>query len=123
MGSIDIDGEHGRKETRTVRASSDIAWLKERHPKWEGLTRVIAVIAKRKLKNKITEEETRYFISRLNDDHPDRLGGAVRGAHWSIKNKLHGVLDIAFDEGNNRTRKGYSAVNLAVIRYIALNLL
>jgi hypothetical protein len=32
-------------------------------------------------------------------------------------------LDIAFDEDSNRTRKGQSAANLAVIRHIALNLI
>jgi hypothetical protein len=36
---------------------------------------------------------------------------------------LHWVLDIAFDEDSNRTRKGHSAANLAVIRHIALNLI
>jgi len=33
------------------------------------------------------------------------------------------VLDVAFDEDSNRTRKGHSAANLAVIRHIALNLI
>jgi len=33
------------------------------------------------------------------------------------------VLDIAFDEDRNRTRKGHSAANLATIRHIALNLI
>jgi hypothetical protein len=33
------------------------------------------------------------------------------------------VLDVAFDEDSNRTRKGYSAANLAVTRHISLNLI
>ena len=45
------------------------------------------------------------------------------GAHGAIENNLHWVLDIAFDEDSNRTRKGHSAANLAVIRHIALNLI
>jgi len=44
-------------------------------------------------------------------------------AHWSIENNLHWVLDIAFDEDSNRTRKGHSAANQAVIRNIATNLI
>jgi hypothetical protein len=40
-----------------------------------------------------------------------------------IENNLHWVLDIAFDEDSNRTRKGHSAANLAIIRHIALNLI
>ena len=67
-------------------------------------------------------EETRYFISSLSADNPGKLERAVR-AHWSIENNLHWVLDVAFDEDSNRTRKGYSAANLAVIRHIALNLI
>jgi len=43
--------------------------------------------------------------------------------HWAIENNLHWVLNIAFDEGSNRTRKGRSATNLAVVRHIALNLI
>lgn len=33
VGHESCDGGHGRIETRTVRASSDIAWLKARHPR------------------------------------------------------------------------------------------
>ncbi|MDQ6989586.1 MAG: ISAs1 family transposase, partial [Mariprofundaceae bacterium] len=36
---------------------------------------------------------------------------------------LHWVLDCAFDEDSNRTRKGNSAANMAVVRHIALNLI
>ena len=67
-------------------------------------------------------EETRYFISSLTADDPGKLERAVR-AHWSIENNLHWVLDVAFDEDSNRTRKGNSAANLAVTRHIALNLI
>jgi len=31
VASISYDGEHGRIETRTIRATADIAWLQERH--------------------------------------------------------------------------------------------
>ena len=67
-------------------------------------------------------EETRYFVSSLTADEPEKLEHAVR-AHWAIENNLHWVLDIAFDEDGNRTRKGHSAANLAVIGHIALNLI
>jgi predicted transposase YbfD/YdcC len=118
--SVSYDGEHGRIETRTIRAMSAIAWLQERHA-WPGLQSIIAVTAKRELGDKVTEE-TRYFISSLDAKDPKRLERVVR-AHWAIENNLHWVLDIAFDEDSNRTRKGHSAANLAVIRHIALNLI
>ena len=119
--STSVDAGHGRIEERTVVASDDIQWLKERHPQWDGLSRIVAVTAVRHLKDK-TEEETRYFISSLDASSPERLGHAVR-AHWSVENNLHWVLDIAFDEDRNRTRNGYSAANLAIIRHITLNLI
>ena len=67
-------------------------------------------------------EEIRYFISSLDADDLERLKHVVR-AHWAIENNLHWVLAITFDEDSNRTRKGHSAANLAVIRHIALNLI
>jgi len=119
VASVSHDGGHGRIETRSIRATADIAWLQARHD-WQGLQSIIAVTAKREIDNKATEE-TRYFISSLDADDPKRLERVVR-AHWSIENNLHWALDIAFDEDSNRTRKGHSAANLAVIRHIALNL-
>ncbi|OAI16999.1 hypothetical protein A1359_00120 [Methylomonas lenta] len=33
------------------------------------------------------------------------------------------VLDVAFDEDSNRTRKGHRDANLAILRHCALNLI
>jgi len=121
IGNISYDGEHGRIETRTIRATADIQWLQERHPQWVGLNSIIAVTAKRELKNK-TEEETRYFISSLDARDPKKLGHIVR-AHWGVENNLHWVLDQAFDEDSHRARAGHSAANMAVMRHIVLNLI
>lgn len=121
VGDINYAGEHGRIETRTVRATADIQWLRDMHPRWETLTSIIAVTGERQLKNK-TEEETRYFISSINASEPKRLGNIVR-SHWGIENNLHWVLDQAFDEDAHRTRVGNSAANMAIIRHIAMNLI
>jgi len=121
VGHESYDVGHGRIETRTVRASSDIDWLKEQHPKWTALKSIIAVTAKRECNDKITEE-TRYFISSLDATAPKYLGQVVR-AHWGIENNLHWVLDYAFDEDSQRTRMGNSAANMAIFRHISLNLL
>jgi predicted transposase YbfD/YdcC len=117
---VTYDGGHGRVETRAVRATGDIAWVKKSHD-WPGLQSLLAVTATRESGDKVTAE-TRYFVSSLTADEPEKLEHAVR-AHWAIENNLHWVLDIAFDEDSNRTRKGHSAANLAVIRHIALNLI
>jgi predicted transposase YbfD/YdcC len=115
-----VDGGHGRVETRALRVSDEIDWLEKQHS-WAGLNSILAVTATREIGDKVTQE-TRYFISSLSAGDPDKLERAVR-AHWSIENNLHWVLDVAFDEDSNRTRKGYSAANLAVTRHIALNLI
>jgi predicted transposase YbfD/YdcC len=120
VAAVSYEGDHGRIETRTIRATADIAWLQERHD-WHGLQSIIAVTAKREIADKVSEE-TRYFISSLDANDPRRLERVVR-AHWAIENNLHWVLDIAFDEDSHRTRKGHSAANFAVIRHIALNLI
>jgi predicted transposase YbfD/YdcC len=121
IGNENYDGGHGRIETRTIRATADIQWLQDRHPKWAGLKSIIAVSAKRELRNKV-EEETRYFISSLDATDPQKLGNIVR-AHWSIENNLHWVLDQAFNEDSHRARMGCSAANMAIMRHITLNLL
>lgn len=121
VGHTRYDGGHGRIETRIVRATSNIQWLKKDHSHWLKLTSIIAVTAIRECKDKTTEE-TRYFISSMDASNPERLGQIVR-AHWGIENNLHWVLDYAFREDDQRMRSGNSDANMAVIRHIALNLL
>ncbi len=67
------------------------------------------------------EQETRYFIASLAPN-AKKLLSAIRG-HWGIENRLHWVLDIAFDEDHNRVHKDHAPENLTVIRHIAFNLL
>jgi len=51
---------------------------------------ILAVTSQRDMRDK-TEQETRYFISSLDNNDPKQLIKAVR-THWSIENKLHWVL-------------------------------
>jgi predicted transposase YbfD/YdcC len=44
-------------------------------------------------------------------------------AHWGIENRLHWVLDVAFDEHQCRLRTGYGPENMTIIRHRAMNLL
>lgn len=121
ISHIEYDGGHGRIETRCVRFSNDVDWLRERHPRWCSIHSIVAVTAERQQADKTTLE-TRYFISSLKNTNAERLGQIVR-AHWGIENNLHWVLDYAFCEDAQRARRGYSASNMAVIRHLALNLL
>jgi predicted transposase YbfD/YdcC len=65
--------------------------------------------------------EKRFYIASINKDS-ELFAKAVR-EHWGIENKVHWVLDVAFQEDDSRVRKGNTIENLAVIRHIGLNLL
>lgn len=115
------DVGHGRIEERSARAA-DAAWLAERHPQWLGLRSIAAITAQRTdKKTGETSRETRFYIASLPAD-PAGLLAASR-SHWSIENNLHWQLDVTFREDACRTRKDHAAINLAMMRHAALNLL
>jgi predicted transposase YbfD/YdcC len=64
--------------------------------------------------------EVRGYISSLKADAKE-LARAVRG-HWSIENGQHWVLDVVFNEDQNRSRINNAALNLALLRRLAMNL-
>ena len=119
--SEDTDAGHGRIEVRKCRVTTDIDWLRERHPHWKNLS-LIAKIESIRINKKTLKEtkETRYYISSLRTKSCE-ISKYVRH-HWSIENKLHWVLDINFREDSCRTRTDHGAENLATIRKIAINL-
>lgn len=117
----DVDAGHGRIEERSALAT-DAAWLAERHPQWKGLRSIAAITCLRTdKKTGAASRDTRFYIASLPPD-PERLLAASR-AHWSVENNLHWTLDVSFREDECRTRKDHSAINLAVLRHAALNIL
>ena len=113
---------HGRSETRRVWSTPDVTWMDEAQRKdWPDLRSLILVEAERTL-NGVAEREYRYYISSLLGDNAKTAAKAVR-AHWGIENKLHWVLDVAFQEDLCRVRKKNGPQNLAMLRHVALNLL
>jgi predicted transposase YbfD/YdcC len=118
-----VDGGHGRVETRHVWCTTALEGVVsgERGP---GLTSLVMVASTRHIGGQ-DEVEQRYYISALpgaTDADAQRLHSVMR-THWEIENRVHWVLDVAMAEDTNRTRKGESAQNLALIRKLALNLL
>jgi predicted transposase YbfD/YdcC len=112
------DGDHGRIETRTAMVSSDIAWLQQSHA-WPGLAAVGKIMRVRETSTKTTTETAYYLLSAPLS--ADRFSQVVR-SHWDIENGLHWVLDVVFNEDQNRSRKDNSPKNLAVLRHMAMNI-
>lgn len=116
------DEAHGRSEIRHYYTITDPARLRALDPegRWPNLKSVGMVRSQRREGRKHSDE-MRYFISTLDGTVANFAHAARR--HWSIENKLHWVLDIAFREDDSRVRMGAAQANLAVLRHIALNLL
>ena len=115
-----VDGGHGRVETRRLWSTWDIDWFQDRRD-WAGLNSFVCVESKREINGHVSIER-RYYISSLDGRDADAVLEAIRG-HWGIENRLHWSLDVSFREDLSRVRKGHAAENLSRIRRIALNLL
>ena len=117
-----VNGGHGRLETRECYVFDPHLWSHyfRTLAQWPALSSLAMVVSRRQEGEKVTVE-TRYYISSLEPQAASILE-AIR-AHWHVENKLHWVLDVAFNEDQNRTRTGNAAQNLAVIRHLVLNLL
>ena len=116
----DIDYGHGRIETRKCTIINDLS-LVENAEKWVGLESIVKIERERYFKaTGIKGNETSYYISTLKSS--EIIANGVR-KHWGIENKVHWVLDVAFNEDHSRKRAGNSAKNFSNINRIALNLL
>ena len=118
--SEDIDYGHGRIETRKCYVLTDSS-LVEEATKWKGLTSIIRIERERYFKATGKKEiESSYYISSLKDALVINNGARK---HWGIENKVHWVLDVAFNEDQSRKRAGNAAQNFSTLNRIALNLL
>ena len=115
-----INKNHGRIETRKV-LTVPVEDSSVEVDAWRGLKSLVRVERIREFSDKI-ESEISYYISSIYYTDAKRIAEGIR-SHWGIENKVHWILDVAFDEDRCRVRKGYGAQNFAVIRHIALNLL
>ena len=119
--ALEIDYGHGRIEQRRCSVIADLS-LVEKAAEWASLQGLVRIESERhhKATGKI-ETEIRYYITSLAPN-AERLNGSIR-QHWGIENKLHWVLDMGFNEDQDRKRAGYAAQNFSVLNRIALNLL
>lgn len=115
-----LDGDHGRIEIRRHWLLDGVEHLIDAQL-WPGLKRVGLIESERRLEGKKSSIEQRYYLLSLDGD-VQRFATCAR-SHWGIENKLHWVLDVAFNEDDSRIRTGHAPENLALVRHVALNLL
>jgi len=114
-----VEKDHGRLETRRCFAFNQRDCL-AKPEQWPDL-KSFAVIESERCINGKTSLERRFYISSLPAD-AQRLARAIR-AHWSVENRLHWCMDVAFADDQMRARTGHAAHNFAVLKHITLNLI
>lgn len=117
-----VNKDHGRIEIRQCWTISDPEYLANIRDlkRWEGIQTLVMLLSERRIGEE-SEVQDRYFISSL-ESNADKILRAKR-SYWGIENRLHWVLDIAFNEDRSRVRKDNAPQNFAVLRHMALNLL
>ena len=113
---------HGRQEFRRITCISAVAYLQEKPLfDWAKMETIVRVESRTVRAGKIVTQ-VRYYISSLPPHQVEAIAQGIR-SHWGIENQLHWVLDVAFNEDANRTRKGNGPECSAILRHIVLNLL
>mgnify|MGYP006427625167 FL=1 len=129
-GYTDVDGGHGRVETRRCWAIEVGGRGLIDSSRWPEVSSVALIETERFEAEPSAENgpasgemttEKRYVISSLPPD-AERLLGTTR-RHWRIENQLHWSLDVAFSEDDSQVHSGDGAGNLGRVRRLALSLL
>lgn len=89
--------------------------------RWPGCRMLGMVESLRKVGDKESAPERRYYISSRMLS-AEAFASAVR-AHWGIENNVHWMLDVNFREDAATVRKDNAADNLSRLKRIVLNLL
>jgi predicted transposase YbfD/YdcC len=118
-----VEKGHGRIETRTYTASSNVDWIvSDRRypgePRFANIKSIAKVYARTEYPDRCSFD-TRYFISSAACDI-ERIAAAVRG-HWEVES-MHWLLDVEFKDDLSRYRTGHGAKNMAAVRRFALGL-
>lgn len=117
-----VSNSHGRMEIRQCWAISSEEYLDYVRgcERWKGLQTVAMIVSQRQMAEK-TEIKTRYYISSRQLDAKAML--KAKREHWGIENRLHWILDMAFQEDHCRVRKDHAPENFAILRHTAINML
>lgn len=124
----EVNKDHGRLEQRYYVTCPARDYLTpDQLKKWPGLKTIVMTdnhteFVTGKKAGQHRGRERRFFITSLAAEEITKIKTGIRN-HWAIENSLHYILDVAFSEDYNRTRKGNAAVNQSLIRHHAVNLL
>lgn len=112
---------HGRIEKRSCKVITDMDWICKSH-EWKGLNSIVEITAERTdKKTGQYQSQQRYYISDLTVSAKE-FNHIIR-SHWSIENKQHWVLDVAFNEDHSRKQAKNAAENFATLSRLALNII
>ncbi|MDR1473032.1 MAG: ISAs1 family transposase [Lactobacillales bacterium] len=114
-----IEKARGQVEMREYFVTTDVQWLNERNPGWEGLKAIGMATNTIERDDQVTVEN-RYFILSL-DVSVKEFAKCVRG-HWKIES-MHWLLDVVFREDATHILHKNAAQNLNILRKLALGVL
>lgn len=118
-----VEKGHGRIETRTYTASSNIDWIVSARsypgqPRFTTIKTIVKLQARVEYADRCSFD-TRYYISSAPRDI-ERIARGARG-HWGVES-MHWLLDVEFKDDLSRYRTGHGAKNMAIVRRFALGL-
>ena len=87
---------------------------------WPGLHRFLYLERRRQHKGSVTCTGSFYISSRGETSAAFFADGIRR--HWGIENRLHYVKDVLQHEDKNRIAHPVAALNVALLKTVALNL-
>lgn len=115
-----LDKDHGREEIRRHWVIEVPDYLRPDTQGWRDLSALGLVERERRIGDKVSIERRHYLLSFHASGQ--QFAETVR-AHWGIENRLHWMIDVAFNEDASRVRRDHGPANLARVRRIAQTLL
>ena len=82
---------------------------------------MVGIVESRTERDGRLKQERRYYLCSTKLD-ADTFARVAR-SHWGIENRRHWLLDVAFHDDLARLCTGIGPANMAVVKYMARNLL
>lgn len=116
----EADKGHGRIELRQCWSTDKIDWLKEGHSGWKDLKSICCIERERQIRGAV-QRETVFYISSTQASARNHL--FYSREHWGVENKLHWILDVAFNEDRSTLGARNAAQNMAIVRKVVINMI